>query len=517
MIAKGAAMTSRLVALCMLMLAGAPAAMASPASDRLRAQVRGWRQANERQLLADYRQFVAMPSIASNLADVDRNADFLEAQLKARGFATQQLRARPGTPASVFAQRTSPGAKRTILFYAHYDGQPVNQPGWLDPPFQPTLRTPPPASQKIEPAPGQPIDPEWRLHGRASGDDKATIAATLWALDALAAKGITPAVNIKILWEGEEEAGSPNFGTIVRANKALLAADLLIMGDGPVHQSGRPLVSGGNRGIIDFEATVYGPARALHDGHYGNWVPSPTVMIAELVMQLRDEGGRIRVPGLDSEVPPPTESDKAALAALPPVEAQLKQDLALGRTIGTDRIADGYLAPTLNVRAIHGGDTRSPAANAIATSAWASFDIRLAPGQTMAHVRATTETYLTLKGWHIIREEPDLAMRRAWPKLLKLNWSDGGSVAVKVPLDTPAAKAVIDAIARTAGQPPVQMPLMGGTTPFAEIVEALGAPMIGVSVANADDNQHAANENIRIGNLWDGIEIYAALLADTRW
>ena len=101
--------------------------------------------------------------------------------------------------------------------------------------------------------------------------------------------------------------------------------------------------------------------------------------------------------------------------------------------------------------------------------------------------------------------------------MLKLVWEDGGSVAVKVPLDTPAARAVIDAIGRSTGQPPVQMPLMGGTTPFAEIVEALGAPMIGVAVANADDNQHAANENIRIGNLWDGIEIYAALLADTRW
>lgn len=302
----------------------------------------------------------------------------------------------------------------------------------------------------------------------------------------------------------------------MRANKALLAADLLIMGDGPVHQSGRPLVSGGNRGIVDFEATVYGPARALHDGHYGNWVPSPTVMIADLVMQLRDDQGNIKVPGLASEVPPPSATDKAALAALPAVEPQLMDELALGRHIGTPRLADGYLAPTLNVRAIHGGDTRSPAANAIATQAWASFDIRLAPGQTTAHVKQAVEAHLTAQGWHIIRIDPDAAKRRAHPKLLKLDWDAGGSVAVKVPLDTPAAKAVIDAITRTAG-PPVQMPLMGGTTPFAEIVEALQTPMIGVSVANADDNQHAANENIRLGNLWDGIEIYAALLADTKW
>lgn len=508
-------MTTRFLISCLLAFAALPAAAAPP--ETIRDAVRSWRQANERQLIADYSAFAAMPSIASNLADVDRNADFLEGQLKARGFTTRQLRARPGTPASVFAERRTPGAKRTILFYAHYDGQPINQPGWLDPPFQPTVRTAPPASAKVDLAAASTIDPEWRLHGRATADDKSTIAVTLWALDALAAKGLKPAVNIKILWEGEEEAGSPNFGSIVRANAALLAADLLIMGDGPMHQSGRPLVSGGNRGIIDFEATVYGPARALHDGHYGNWVPSPTVMIADLVMQLRDEQGRIKVPGIASEVPPLSEADKAALAALPPVEAQLKDELALGRTIGTTRIADGYLAPTLNVRAIHGGDTRSPAANAIPTQAWASFDIRLAPGQTMAHVKATTEAYLAAQGWHIIRTDPDLATRRAHPKLLKLEWGDGGSVAVKVPLDTPAAKAVIGAIARSTGQPPVQLPLMGGTTPFAEIVEALKTPMIGVAVANADDNQHAANENIRLGNLWDGIEIYAALLADAKW
>ncbi|OYZ16559.1 MAG: hypothetical protein B7Y35_01070 [Sphingomonadales bacterium 28-64-96] len=504
-----------LIGWALLALVATPA-LASPASDKLRASVRSWREANERKLITDYSAFVAMPSIASNLADVDRNADFLETQLKSRGFTTQQLRARAGTPASVFAERRTPGAKRTLLLYAHYDGQPVNQPGWLDPPFQPTLRTAPPASAKVDLAAATAIDKEWRLHGRATGDDKSTIAVTLWALDALAAKGLKPNVNIKIFWEGEEEAGSPNFGTIVRANKALLAADLLIMGDGPVHQSGRPLVSGGNRGIVDFEATVYGPARALHDGHYGNWVPSPTVMIADLVMQLRDDQGNIKVPGLASEVPPPTATDKAALAALPAVEPQLMDELALGRHIGTARIADGYLAPTLNVRAIHGGDTRSPAANAIATQAWASFDIRLAPGQTTAHVKQAVETHLTAQGWHIIRTDPDAATRRAHPKLLKLDWDEGGSVAVKVPLDTPAAKAVIDAITRTAG-PPVQMPLMGGTTPFAEIVEALQTPMIGVSVANANDNQHAANENIRIGNLWDGIEIYAALLADTKW
>ncbi len=501
-------------ALALAALLAAPA-LAAPAAPGVKTAVRSWRQAHEAALLKDYIAFVAMPNVATNLADVGRNADWLLGQLQARGFATQLLRAAPGTPASVFGERKTRGAKRTILFYAHYDGQPVGQAGWLDPPFQPTLRTAPPESAPITGT--GPLNPDWRLHGRSTGDDKVSVQALLWALDALAASKMVPAVNIKIIWEGEEENGSPHFAQIVKDNKALLAADLLIMGDGPMHQSGKQQINGGNRGITSFVATVYGPARPLHDGHYGNWVPSPTVMIADLVMQLRDDDGHIKVPGLMDEVTPVTTADKAALAALPPVEAQLQDELALGRTISGQRLADGYLAPTLNVRAIHGGDNSANAANAIATDAWASFDYRLAPGQTLPFVQAKTEAWLTAQGWHIVRDTPDAATRRAHPRVLKLVWDAGGAIATKTPLDTPAAMAVAGAIGRSVGYDPIRLPIMGASSAFAEVVNTLAAPMVGVSIANADDNQHARNENIRLGNLWDGIEIYAALLADTRW
>ncbi|NJC09995.1 M20/M25/M40 family metallo-hydrolase [Polymorphobacter fuscus] len=496
------------------MVTALPAAAASP-----QAEVRKWRQANERQILQDFSTMLAMPNVATTLPDVETNATAISALLAKRGFRTQLLRAAPGTPPSIYAERLTPGAKRTVVFYAHYDGQPINQKGWLSPPFTPTLRTAPPASAPVGDLASikGPIDPDWRIYARSAGDDKAPIQAMISALDALKASGIAPTVNIKLLYEGEEEQGSPNFPKIVAQNLALLRGDLLIFGDGPMHQSGRQQINGGNRGITSFAATVYGPNKPLHDGHYGSWAPSPAVMIADFVMSLRDDAGHIKISGFYDDVAPVTAAEKAALAAMPPVEPELKTALGLGRTIGPPRLADGYLSPTLNVRAIHAGDDGPNAANAIATEASASVDFRLTPGQTPARVKALTEAYLTRQGWFIVRDTPDAATRLAHPKVLRLNWDDGGAVATMTRLDTPAAVAVAGSIGRTTGEDVIKLPIMGGSSAFAEIVDQLKVPMVGVSIANYDDNQHARNENLRIGNLWDGIEVYAGLLADLTW
>ncbi|SFS11913.1 M20/M25/M40 family metallo-hydrolase [Sphingomonas jatrophae] len=501
-----------------IMMAAACCAMAGSASAASpSAEVRTWRQAHEREILADFSKLLAMPNVATNLPDVERNAAYISGLLETRGFKTRLLRASPGTPPSVFAELRTPGAKRTVVFYAHYDGQPVAQKGWLNPPFQPTLRTAPPEDKEVTvPAQG-PINPDWRIYARSAGDDKAPIQAMISALDALKARGIKPSVNIKLLYEGEEEQGSPNFGRIIAQNLELVRGDLLIFGDGPMHQSGKQLISGGNRGIAGFTAMVYGPNKPLHDGHYGSWVPSPSVMIADLVMSLRTEDGRILIPGIADEVTPATAADKAGLAAMPPVEEDLKKALGLGRTIGPKRLADGYLSPTLNVRAIHAGDDGPNAANAIATEASASFDFRLAPGQTPARIRKVTEAYLTSKGWFIVRDTPDAATRLAHPKIVRLAWDEGSSIATKTPLETPAAQAVAKSIGRTVGYDVIQLPIVGGSSGFAEIVNQLKAPMVTVSIANYDDNQHARNENLRIGNLWDGIEVYAGLVADLDW
>jgi acetylornithine deacetylase/succinyl-diaminopimelate desuccinylase-like protein len=289
------------------------------------------------------------------------------------------------------------------------------------------------------------------------------------------------------------------------------------MGDGPVNQTGKLEINFGNRGIVDFVATVYGPLRPLHDGHYGSWAPSPTVMIAHLIASLRDEDGKILIPGFYDDVAPVSAADKAALAARPDVETLLKKELALGRNVGPARLADGYMTPTLNVRAIHAGDAGPQAANAIATEGEASFDIRLAPNETPQRVRQLLEGYLAAQGWTVVHETPSPAVRAAHAKVVKLDWDPGASIATETPMDGPAAKAVAASISRTAGYPVLKLPIVGASSGMAEIVNQLKAPMVGVPIANYDDNQHAQNENLRLQNLWDGIEVYAGLIADLDW
>jgi acetylornithine deacetylase/succinyl-diaminopimelate desuccinylase-like protein len=495
----------------------APAAAADPARDAAEA----WRRAHETAILEEFATFLALPDVATRQADIEANAAHLEAMLHARGFVTRRLAAGPGTPPTVFAEMKVPGARRTVLYYAHYDGQPVGQAGWVSPPFQPTMRTGPlqTAPKVIADWQGAPAprDPDWRIYARAAGDDKASIEALLTAMDALKAAGRKPSVDIKLFYEGEEEQGSPHLSRIVADNRALLAADLIIMGDGPMHQSGRQQVNFGSRGVAGLTLTVYGALRPLHDGHYGSWAPSPAADIARLLTSLREPDGAIDIAGIYDDVRPPTASDKAALAALPPVEAELARSLGIAAPITASRLDDSYFRPTLNIRAIHVGDAGPNAANAIATQAVASLDFRLVPDETPERVRGLLAAELARRGWFVVDHAPDLATRLAHAHIVEVDWDPGASVAVKTDMDAPPARAAVAAIERVEGGPILKVPMVGASSGIALLVTALHAPMAGVSIANFDDNQHAENENLRLGNLWDGIAVYAGLLSELDW
>jgi acetylornithine deacetylase/succinyl-diaminopimelate desuccinylase-like protein len=461
-----------------------------------------------------------LPSVAADPKGLAAAAAFLEDQLKQRGFATALLTGPQAAPPVVFGSLAVPGAKRTVVFYAHYDGQPVTPSQWASDPFVPVMRDGPlgPAAKIIDwKALKGRFDPKWRLFGRAAADDKTSIVSFLAAFDALKAAGRTPSVNLKVFWEGEEEAGSPHLTDVLTANRDKLGADLWLIGDGPVHQSRTPTLYFGARGVYGLEMTIYGPIHALHDGHYGNWVPNPAAMAANLIAEMRDDAGDIRIPGFSNDVRALTKEETAALAALPPVESAMKQEFQIGHSEGEQGLFASVMRPALNIRGIRAGEVGAAANNAIPVDATVSIDFRLVPDETPAGARAKIETFLRAKGWTIVSALPDAATRLAHPKLIQLVWDTGGYAAYRADMRAPASRAVIAAASEAAGRPLALIPMLGGSVPMVVFADVLHAPLVGLPVVNHDDSQHAANENIRLQNLWDGIDIYAAMMSRLDW
>jgi acetylornithine deacetylase/succinyl-diaminopimelate desuccinylase-like protein len=493
--------------------AGAPQAPAG-----LQQQIRAWRQGHEKQVVQELADLVALRNVSSDRAadraDIQRNAGHVLEMLRRRGIAGRLLTAGDAPPA-VYGELASPGAKHTVVLYAHYDGQPAEAADWggADP-WQPVLRAGATAAAPavdLAAAPS-PLDPEWRLFGRSTSDDKGTVVAILSALDALRAAGISPSCNLKLFFEGEEEAGSPHLRSILDQYADLLNADAWILGDGPVHQSRQMQVVFGARGVTDVEMTVYGPSRALHSGHYGNWAPNPAALLVQLLAALRGPQGEIKITGFYDDVRPLDASEKQAAAAMPPIEDALRRELGLAWNEGPGRLQDLIMRPALNVRGLKSGQVGEAARNAIPTTASASIDFRLVPDETPDKVRQLTEAYLQSQGYWVVHAEPDLAARLAHPRIVRLAWGDGYPGA-RTAMDLPAARAVVQAIEEGIGRQVLRVPMLGGSIPIYVFHDALKAPVVLVPIANHDNNQHAAYENLRLQNLWDGIEVYAGLLA----
>jgi acetylornithine deacetylase/succinyl-diaminopimelate desuccinylase-like protein len=499
----------------LLLVNDAAAQRRAPTAEAVRSAVATHRQAKEAAVVEELRTWLSVPNVASDLPNIRRNAELLRSMLQQRGVQARVLELE-GKPPAVYGELRTPGARRTVMLYAHYDGQPVDTADWVTPPWEPTLRAGRlQDSARIVPwaEAGAPISDDWRIYARSASDDKSPVIAYLAALDALRAAGIRPSVNLKFFFEGEEEAGSPNLREMLRTHRALLDADVWVFGDGPVHQTGQMQVVYGVRGIIGVQMTVYGPERALHSGHYGNWAPNPAVMLAHLVASMRDEEGRVAISGFYDQVREPSAAELQAIAALPRVEDALVRDMALGRTEGGGTpLSERIMMPAFNVDGLGAGGVGTAARNAIPTHATAAIDIRLVPDMDPARVRKVVEAHVRAQGYHIVHEEPSAEVRRAHPKTVWMQWEDGYA-AVRTPLDLPVSRAVHRTTEQTLGRPVLQVPMLGGSLPMSIFEQVLDTPLIIVPMVNADNNQHAANENLRIGNLWDGILTYAGLIA----
>jgi len=472
-------------------------------------QTRTWRVNHEKEIIAEFADLVAIPNLANDAPNIQRNAETIRAMCEKRGLVAKLLTLE-GAPPVVVADLATPNAKRTIAFYAHYDGQPVDVSQWKSEPWKPVMRDT--AGSDVDWRGAKAIDPEWRLFARSSGDDKAPIIAMLAALDALRAADLKPSVNLRFVFEGEEEAGSPHLAAYLKKFATELRADAWLFCDGPVHQSRRMELVFGARGTMGLDLTVYGPIKGLHDGHYGNWVPNPIVRLTHLIDSMRDETGRILIQGFYDNVRPPTSAETEAVSKIPNVEVDLRREFEIGSNEGNGKpLNELLMLPGLNVRGIASGHVGAQASNTIPTEAMASIDFRLVPNETPESIKPLVERHLEAQGYTIVRQTPDLATRLAKPKIVKVEWSSGYP-ASRTPLDLPFSRKLAT-IMSAAGHDPVLLPTAGGSLPMDLFQQGNNVPVIAFPIANHDDNQHAANENLRLQNLWDGLEVFAAFFS----
>jgi acetylornithine deacetylase/succinyl-diaminopimelate desuccinylase-like protein len=499
--------------------AGAAAAQAASGAARTAAAVRSWRLQHEHAIMKELVAWLSIPNVANDAANIGRNAPKLVEMLHRRGFVTHLLPI-PGRGSVVVASLKTPGAKRTVIFYAHYDGQPVDPAKWRGTkPFVPALRTNTiDAGGKLIPFPaaGALYQDDWRLYARSSGDDKSPIVALLAAIDALRARKIPLGVNVKLVSEGEEEAGSTHLEETLMAHRDLLHGDLLISADGPVDQSGRPLVYFGNRGVMSVGITVIGPLHPLHSGHYGNWAPNPAMRLSRLLASMEDSSGHVLIDHFYDGRVPPDPAARQAIAEAPDNDASLMKDFGFTQPDGNGRsLLDLLTEPSLNIDGLQSGWTGAQSKTIIPDRATASLDLRLVKNITPDMQFARLVAHIRKQGYYVIDREPTMAERQRYPHIAVVT-REKGYPAAGTPMNLPVSQALLRVVDQASGERAVRLPILGGSGPM-YIFENLGLPVIGVPIVNFDDNQHSPNENLRLGHFWRGMEIYAGIISSLRW
>jgi acetylornithine deacetylase/succinyl-diaminopimelate desuccinylase-like protein len=482
------------------------------------ADARRYREASEHSILREFTELLAIPNVASDSAGIRRNAAFIMAMMEKRGLSPRLLR--PGNNASpplIYGEWRVPNAARTIVFYAHYDGQPTDPAKWtVTTPWKPVL-----VSGAVDkggrvvemPKQGTPIDPDYRIYARSASDDKAGVMAFIAAIDALRASSRMPLVNVKLVLDGEEEAGSPHLDEVIRANKQLLSADAWIICDGPVHQSGRKQVVYGVRGDMNVDVTVYGANRPLHSGHYGNWAPNPAFQLARLLSSMKDESGRVLIRGWYDDVTPLGELERRAIRNLPPFDDSLRTQLGFAKPEGGGQsLAELINQPSLNINGIVSAEAGQGARNVIPTTASATLDLRLVESIDHRSQMKRLVDHIESQGFKVLDRAPSAAERLRYDRIAMVKQRNGAYDAERTPMNLPVSRSVLAAVESVFPGRTLAIPTLGGSLPLSVINDALGVPTITVPIANYDNNQHAEDESLRIGNLWDGIEIMAALM-----
>lgn len=434
-------------------------------------------EANRQSFIERVMDYVRHPSISAHNIGIREVAALLVEHLSGLGMEAEAVPT--ANHPMVLGKRFVSADRPTVLLYGHYDVQPPDPLElWVSPPFEPTIR-------------------DGRIYARGIGDNKGQHFAQLLAIESwLAVHGDLPC-NVIVLLEGEEEIGSPQIASFVKEHADRLGADLVITSDGPLHESGLPIVTFGVRGVASFELRCRTASRDVHSGNFGGIVPNAIWKLVQLLATMKNANGEITIEGINEPVIPATNYERDAVSKLPLELDAVKADLGLAELDGPkergyyDRI---MFHPTLTINGFHGGYGGPGMKTVLPCEAFVKCDMRLVEPLTPDYV------YDRVKE-HVARHAPDV-------EFVPLN----SMLPSKTPMDSPFAAPIRRAVAAARGVEPLLYPTVGGSLPDYAFTKILGIPSFVVPYANADEANHAPNENLEIVRFVDGIRTGAALL-----
>ncbi|MBE3112274.1 MAG: dipeptidase [Acidobacteria bacterium] len=424
----------------------------------------------------ELKAWLAIPSVSAlpeHAADMRRCADWTAGEMRRTGLENVRLIETPGNPIVYGDWLGAPGAP-TILFYGHYDVQPVDPIDlWTTPPFEATVR-------------------DGELFARGAVDDKGQVFMHFKALGAhLKQTGRLP-VNVKFIVEGEEEVGSPNLDAFIRSHCGELAANVVVISDSGMFDKGVPSLCYGLRGLAYFQIDLRGTKSDLHSGSFGGAVANPAFVLAQVLAQMKDRSGHIRIPGFYDDVRALRDEERAEFKRLPFLETKYRQDLGAPRLFGEKNyttLERVWARPTFEVNGLVSGFTGEGAKTVIPAVASAKVSMRLVPDQDPDKVGDLFEAFV----------------RKITPKTveLKVTRMHGGKPWM-AEFDSPFIQAAARAIEQGFGKQPV-FTREGGSIPVVSTFqEVLGIPTVLFGIGLPDENSHAPNEKLDLGNFFNG-------------
>jgi acetylornithine deacetylase/succinyl-diaminopimelate desuccinylase-like protein len=464
----------------------------------------------------NFYELLSLPNDANNRKDIMKNVEWCESAFQSRNFTTKRLPT--ATVPLLLAERKVPNPQKTVLIYLQIDGQPVDFSRWdQESPWIPALK------EKNDEGEWEAIDwdqihggyhPDWRIFARSASDAKGPVAMFLAALDAAKDLDIQPSYNIKVIMDFEEEMGSPRLPGAVERYSSDLAADVLIIFDGPLHITGEPTLKFGARGIATITLTVFGPRVPQHSGHYGNYAPNPAVRLSQLIASMKDDEGKVTISGFYDGITIDPDTRKI-LAAVPDDEAFIQEKIGIAKPDGVGRnYQEAIQYPSLNVRGMRSAWVGNESRTIVPATATAEIDVRLVKESDPDRLIQLIRHHIEQQGYHLLDREPTDEERRKYSKLAYFDASIFYR-AFRTPVNSEAGQWLSSALKRAHGKEPVKIRTSGGSIPISPFVVTLDVPAVMVPTVNMDNNQHSPNENLRIGNYVEGIKTMIAILGES--